>query len=120
MIVYNCWITCLLESYQNTIIISLVKRGYTVGLTSMGNVNQPNQVSAILSFSIYKIDEKKLTLAKVLDDLNIILTDAKMYFYSIVVSEHHNATWAGSNIIVQNTKSVPLLPSAPDKKSKLN
>ena len=38
MKVYTCWITCMLESYQDSIVASLIKKKYTVGLASSGTV----------------------------------------------------------------------------------
>jgi hypothetical protein len=123
MKIYTCWLTCLLESYQDSIVAGLVKKGYTIGLASTGKtvINHPNQVSALLSFNLYKLGEVDVSLNKVYEDLTMVITDMKGYFYSIIVCESQGATWAGSNIFVQPTKSVPLLPpSADDKKSKLN
>jgi len=43
------------------------------------------------------------------------------YFYSVIIAEANDATWAGSNIFLQPKQAPPLLPAAPDgKKSKLN
>jgi hypothetical protein len=120
VIIYTCWITCLLESYQDAIVAGLIKRGYTIGLSGRGNVNQHNQFSAVLSYSLYKLDDPDLTAPGILKEIGIILSDMKAYYYSIVVAEGNNAAWAGSNIIVQDNKTIPLLPAIPNKNSKLN
>lgn len=125
MKIYTCWITCMLESYQDQIVAGLIKRGYTVGLASSGNVviNHENQVSAVLSLTLYKLSEIDIAISKVYEDLGFVLTDMKGYFYSIIIAETNNSTWAGSNIFMQPKKTVPqLLPAATDstKKSKLN
>jgi len=56
MKVYTCWITCLLESYQDRIVAGLIKRGYTVGEASDGKVavNHEKQVSALIALTLYK------------------------------------------------------------------
>lgn len=114
----------MLESYQDKIVAGLIKRGYTVGSASSGKVviNHENQVSAILALTIYKISEEELAITKIYEDLAFILTDMKGYFYSIVIAETNNSTWAGSNIFLQPKKTIQqLLPAPTDhKKSKLN
>lgn len=119
MKVYSCWITCMLESYQDSIVAALIKRGYTVGLSGKENVNQPHQVSALLSLNLFKMDDKDHNLNKVITDVTDVINGIKGYFYSIIVSESNYATWAGSNIVVHDNRMVPQLPPA-DKKSKLN
>jgi hypothetical protein len=119
MKVYSCWITCLLESYQDNIVAALIKRGYTVGLSGKENVNQSNQVSALISINLFRIDERDHNINKVITDVTDVLNEIKGYFYSIIVSESNYSTWAGSNIVVHNNKVLPQLPPA-DKNSKLN
>lgn len=124
MKVYTCWITCMLESYQDQIVAGLIKKGYTIGLASTGKVivNQDNQVSAVIAFTAYNLSQEDLTITKMYDDICLILTDIKAYFYSIVIAEAVNSTWTGSNIFMQPKKQTQLLPAATDstKKSKLN
>jgi hypothetical protein len=113
----------MLESYQDQIVAGLIKKGYTVGLASTGKavVNHENQVSAILSLTVYKLAEEELPITKVYEDFAFILTDMKGYFYSIIIAETNNSTWAGSNIFLQPKKNAQLLPPPVDhKKSKLN
>jgi hypothetical protein len=113
----------MLESYQDTIVAGLVKKGYTVGLAGTGKVivNHPNQVSAVIALTAYKMGEEDIVITKVYEELSAVLTDMKGYFYSIIVSEAGNTTWAGSNIYLQPSKKVPQLPPSTDtKKTKLN
>lgn len=114
----------MLESYQDQIVAGLIKKGYTVGLASTGKVivNHDNQVSAVIAFTAYKLSQEELPITKVYDDIGLILTDLKAYFYSIVIAETSNSTWTGSNIFMQPKKQTQLLPAATDstKKSKLN
>lgn len=124
MKIYTCWITCMLESYQDQIVAGLIKKGYTVGLASAGTtvVNHENQVSAILAVTVYKLGEIDISITKVYEDIAFVLTDMKGYFYSVIIAETNNSTWAGSNIFMQPKKTPQLLPPAKDttKKSKLN
>ena len=124
MKIYTCWITCMLEAYQDQIVAGLIKKGYTVGLASTGKVivNHDNQVSAVIAFTAYKLSQGELPITQVYDDIGLILTDIKAYFYSIVIAETSNSTWTGSNIFMQPKKQTQLLPPATDstKKSKLN
>lgn len=113
----------MLESYQDHIVAGMIKKGYTVGLASTGKVavNLDNQVSAVLALTVYKLSEEDIPITKVYEDLGFILTEMKGYFYSIIIAETNNSTWAGSNIFLQ-PKKPQLLPSNTDstKKSKLN
>lgn len=123
MKIYTCWITCMLESYQDTIVAALIKKGYTVGLTSSDKVilNHENQVSAVIALTLYKMRDEDIIISKVYEELGDILIGMKAYFYSIIVSESNNATWTGSNIFLPSSKKVPQLPSGTDtKKTKLN
>lgn len=110
----------MLESYHDTIAAGLIKKSYSVSLASDGKiaVNHPNQVSAILVFNIYKMDNLDAPVNEVYDDLSVILTEMKGYFYSIVIAESPNSTWTGSNIFTQESKKIPQLP--PVKDAKLN
>jgi hypothetical protein len=123
MKIYTCWITCMLESYQDKIVAGLIKKGYTVGLASSGKavVNHENQVSAIIGLTVYKLSKEELSITEVYEDFAFVMTDMKGYFYSIIVAETNNSTWAGSNIFLQPKKATQLLPPPSDhKKSKLN
>jgi hypothetical protein len=124
MRLYTCWITCMLESYQDQIVSRLVKKGYTVGLAATGKVilNHQNQVSAVLAFEIYKLSDENLSISKLYEDIAFIMSDIKGYFYSIIIAESRTYTWTGSNIFVPPKKETQLLspPTEDDKKSKLN
>lgn len=123
MKIYTCWITCMLESYQDSIVAGLIKKGYSVGQASDGKipVNYEHQVSAVLTLTLFKLDSPEIIAKEVYEELSAVLTEMKGYFYSVVVAETTNATWAGSNIFVQPPKKIPQLPPINDtKKSKLN
>lgn len=122
MKVYTCWITCMLESYQDSIVAALIKKKYTVGLASSGTVvlNEDDQVSAILAYTIYKISDENIDISKVYDDVILTLREIKGYYYSVIVAESQQSTWTGSNMIVKSNKDVPQLPPPPGKKSNLN
>src|ERR1700722_7233157 len=102
MKIYTCWITCMLEAYQDQIVAGLIKKGYTVGLASSGKViiNHDNQVSAIIAVSLYKISDEDILISDIYKDVASILGEVKAYFYSIVIAETANSTWAGSNIFI--------------------
>jgi hypothetical protein len=114
----------MLESYQDSIVAGLINKGYSVGLASNGKipVNHEHQVSAVLTFTLFKTDDPEIVAKQVYEELSMVLTDMKGYFYSVVVAETTNATWAGSNIFLQPQKQIPQLPPITDKnkKSKLN
>lgn len=115
---YTCWITCMLESYQDTIVAELIKKGYTVGLAGVGkvSVNKPNQVSAVIALTVYKMGEENILITKVYEEVSTILTDIKIYAFSLIISESSNATWAGSNIYIQVPQKISQLPPIDDKK----
>lgn len=122
MKIYTCWITCLLESYQNTIVAELVKKGYTVGNATADAVilNHENQVSALLAYSLYKVSDTEVALNQVYQDVSSILSEMKGYVYSIIISQSDVATWGGSNIFLKPRETTPQLPPNDDKKSKMN
>lgn len=114
----------MLEVYQDDIVAGLIKKGYSVGLASSGNItiNHENQVSAVIALTIFKIDSPDALVKEIYAEVADICTEMKGYFYSIVIAESTNATWSGSNIFMKEVKKVPQLPPTSDEKksNKLN
>jgi hypothetical protein len=121
MKIYTCWITCMLESYQDILFPNLIKKGYTVGMASndMVVVNHDNQVSALLAFTLYKISEEDIPITKVYEEVISIVNENKFYIYSAIIAEAPNSTWTGSNIFLQPKQQMPPFVSD-DKKSNIN
>lgn len=121
-ITFNCFITCLLESYQDHLFVSLVKMGYTIGqpvfLKPDVKTNHPNQPSAVLAINVHTLDEN-VTSDLLLRQIKSIFDERKLYYYSVVVFGAKHIAWQGSNIFFTNNQEVPQLPPSPTN-SKLN
>ncbi len=123
MYIYYCWITVLLPSYQDKIIAGLARHGYMVGPASKdGQVSIVNEgsPSALISLSVYRAEETNVN--KIYEDVIAILNEMKAFYYSIVISLSHEATWVGSNLQIpakpKPAGNPPPVPSG--KKSNVN
>jgi hypothetical protein len=121
MIIYFCWVTALLPSYQDGIVAGLASKGYMVGpaakdgKVTLGGNNCP---AAIIALTVYCAEET--TTLKIYDDMIDVLTKMGASIYSVVISESYKATWGGSNFsLPAKPKANPFRPS-PDTKKNVN
>ena len=121
MYIYYCWITALLPSYQDKIVAGLASRGYMVGPAAKdGKVATvtDNCPSVLFALSVYK--EEETNVNKIYEDVVAVLDEMKAYYYSVVISLSHEATWVGSNFqIPEKNKAVPP-PLPPAAKKNMN
>lgn len=113
MYVYYCWITALLPSYQDKIVAGLAERGYMVGPAAKDgkvSMSMENSPGVLFALSVYR--EEETNVNKIYDDVIAILLDMKAYYYSVIVSLSHEATWVGPNFQM-TAKSKPLPPPLP-------
>lgn len=101
-----CWITGVLESYQDPLICGLVHKGYMVGATANDGkviVNYKNDSPChVLALSVYKLVEPEILSAqKVYEDVSEILAEMKAYYYSLIVSKAADCVWSGSNFSIE-------------------
>lgn len=99
-VVYYCWITGMMPSYQDGIVAGLVRKGYMVGATSRdGNVtfiNGEDEPATVFAIMVYRHSEANCE--KVYEDVNLILNEMKALCYSIIVSPGFSeAIWMGPN-----------------------
>jgi len=109
---YIVWITCLLSSYQDKIIAELVKKGYTIsacGDKEVGNIcwTTTNAPSALIVFSISS-NASKATATSIHTDINDILSNNKMLFFSLIVCARGGACWNVGNINLTNKTPPPI------------
>ncbi len=123
MYIYYVWITALLPSYQDGIIAGLAKRGYMVGPASKDGqvaIVKENCPSALISLSVYRQEETNVN--KIYEDVVALLTEMNAYYYSVIISLSHEATWVGANLSVppkpKPAGNPPPVPSG--KKSNVN
>ena len=118
MYIYYCWVTALLPSYQDGIVAGMAKKGYMIGPAAKDGkvtIASDNCPAALFSLSVYR--EEETNVSKIYQDVVDVLTEMDAYYYSVIVSLSHEATWAGSNFsLPQKPKPTPPpLPSAPKK-----
>ena len=117
---YYCWITGVLEAYQNPLICGLVHKGYMVGAAEKGGkvitYAKSDSPAYIMALSVYKLVEPgTLTAQKVYEDIAEILAEMKAYYYSAVVSLASDCIWVGSNFSLEK-KDVEVKELSKDKK----
>ena len=116
---YYCWITGVLEAYQNPLICGLVHKGYMVGAAEKnGKVitsSKEDSPAYVMALSVYKLVEPgTLSAQKVYEDVAEILAEMKAFYYSAVVSSAADCIWVGSNFSIEKKNLVSKEP--PDKK----
>jgi hypothetical protein len=120
MIIYYCWITAMLPSYQDGIIAGLARKGYMVGPASKDGAiatgASDTKPSVLFAVSVYKAEETNAS--NIYTDVIAVLNDMKARYYSVIISHSYEATWAGSNIKLPG-KPPPIPPQDPSSK-KLN
>jgi hypothetical protein len=121
MYIYYCWVTALLPSYQDGIVAGLAQRGYMVGPAAKDGkvaVSMENCPGVLFALSVYR--EEETNVNKIYDDVVAILLDMKAYYYSVIVSLSHEATWVGPNFqIPAKNKALPP-PLPPTTKKNMN
>ncbi len=121
MYIYYCWITALLPSYQDRIVAGLASKGYMVGPAAKdGKVTTSSEgcPAALLALSVYR--EEETNVQKIYDDVTAVLHEMGAYFYSVVISLSHEATWVGPNFqLPEKAKAVPP-PLPPGAKKNMN
>ena len=120
MNIYHCWVTGLLASYQDGIVIGMVRKGYMIGPAAKdGQVicnSKSNAPAFLIALNVYKlVDPSEITAQKVYDDLMDVLKDMNAYYYSIVISLGVDSIWSAANFDINVKKEEPTPPS--DKKN---
>ena|ERR1700674_2329465 len=120
MYIYYCWITALLPSYQDGIVAGLAKRGYMVGPAAKdGKVTlyKEDCPGVLMALSVYR--EEETNVNNIYDDVLAVLKEIKAYYYSVVISLSHEATWVGPNFQIPS-KNKPTPPPLPGTKKNVN
>lgn len=121
MYIYYVWVTALLPSYQDGIVAGMATKGYMVGPAAKdGSVTMASEdcPAALISLSVYR--EVETNVQNIYKDMADVLHDMGAYYYSMIVSLSHEATWVGSNFSVpKKAKAVPP-PLPPGTKKNMN
>lgn len=114
------WITCLIQGYEDKIITGMLKKDYTVSLSTPQGITtgEPNHLSVVVSFSVYTRKEK-VKAADVYADLSAVLQEHKISYYSVVVSAMVDSTWCCGNMVLPDKPPVPETPR-PEPNKNLN
>lgn len=121
MYIYYCWVTALLPSYQDGIVAGLAKRGYMVGPASKDGkvtISSDRCPAALLSLSVYR--EEETNVEKIYKDVVDILAEMNAYYYSVIVSLSHEATWVGPNFQLPEKQKATPPPLPPGAKKNMN
>jgi hypothetical protein len=121
MNIYHCWVTALLTSYQDPIVVGMVRKGYMIGPASKdGQVicaTRSNAPSFLIALNVYKlVEDSEINAQKVYEDLMDVLKNMNAYYYSIIVSLGVDSIWSAANFDINIKKEEPPPPPA-DKKN---
>jgi hypothetical protein len=115
---YLCIISVLTSVYEETIIASLVKKGYAVSKAyphAEVTIKSPANLSSVVSLKLETDEDKKIM--DVHKDVATIMMERAMMYHSITVVKFTDAVWCASNIVIEN--KAPESPVTPpiDKKN---
>jgi len=119
---FVAWVTCMLKSYEDTIVAGMVKKGYVVSIAATnGEITSGSKDNPAVVVCFRVDSTKEETQAKdVHKDLLEVLHDKKLFYYSVIVSALCDSCWISSNIsFPKQDKPVPPPLPEPDK-SNLN
>jgi hypothetical protein len=108
--VYYIFITALISSYEDMIIAALVKNGFMVSSLSEDNevtMGGGDYISAIIALRIDIEDEVKPAIV-LSDEIEKVLKDLNIVYYSLIVTESTDCSWNVSDIKIP--KALPALP----------
>jgi hypothetical protein len=116
--IYYVFITALISSYEDMVIAALVKAGFQVGSLSETHevtIATKDSVSALIAL---RIDSEKHNAFELHGEVEKVLNELNILYYSLIVTESTDCAWNISNIRI--TKALPAapIPAVNVKKSK--
>lgn len=99
--IYACFITSLISSVADDIILGMVNKGYAVGAAGETVfLETPNSPSSLIGLNVIH-SRKIVNAAEVHRDLNQIMMEKNVSFYSVIVFPSvQDAFWSSSNIAI--------------------
>lgn len=105
---YICWITLMLQSYEDGIVSGLCNKGYVVqsGAEKGSLTSLSDKSSSVIFCAILKTKKDKAT--DVSEDVTSLLKSKGYLYYSIVITEFmaSNATWSNGNVLLEPSFSI--------------
>lgn len=103
---YFCWATLMLKEYENDIVANMIKKGYRIYAADVSNelaTGLKNGASYIFVISVskeLKLPKNKTYSDVILNDFKSALADARAKYYSVIVMQEGDSTFAYGNIIL--------------------
>jgi len=110
--IYYVFITALISSYEDMIIAGLVKAGFQVSSLaedSTVTIGDDDSISVMIAL---RIDTEIVGAVVVIDEVEKVLKDLKIVYYSLVVTESTDCSWDVSSIKLPKALPPPLPTSA--------
>lgn len=109
---FVAWVTCMFRDYEDLIVAGMLKKGYTVGVVAAdgklthGGDTKP---AVVTTFKIETRDETKKA-SDIHTDLQAVLAEKKVLYYSVIVCAQVDACWGTSNIDLPQPAPPPPAP----------
>lgn len=112
--IYYVFITALISSYEDMIIAGLVKAGFQVSSLSEDNIATIGGDDSLSSVIALRIDTEMDGAIVVIDEVEKVLKDLKIVYYSLVVAESTDCSWSISSIKLSKALPPPLPTPVPN------
>lgn len=106
--IYYVFITALISSYEDMIIAGLVKAGFQVSSLAEDNTATIGDDDSISAMIALRIDTEMAGAIVVIDEVERVLKDLKIVYYSLVVTESTDCSWDISPIKLPKILPPPL------------
>lgn len=106
--IYYVFITALISSYEDMIIAGLVKAGFQVSSLSEDNTATISDDDSISVMIALRIDTEIEGAVAIIDEVEKVLKDLKIVYYSLVVTESTDCSWNISPIKLPKALPPPL------------
>lgn len=107
--IYYVFITALISSYEDMVIAALVKKGFQVSPLSETNQVTIGDKDSICAMIALRIDLDDKSAFDLHTEIQSVLHELRVVYYSLVVTESADCCWNISNIKVP--KALPPAPT---------
>lgn len=118
--IYYVFITALISSYEDMIIAGLVKAGFQVSSLAEDNTVTLSTEDSVCAIIALRIDVDNENAFDLQTEIQKILKELKVIYYSLIVTESVDCAWNISNIKLPKALPPSSLPNVRKPDSSMN